>query len=140
MWVGRIQVLMTTGGNKMSKTTGFKIEIIRNQIVMVTPGITVDELKRAEAVAPDSLTLKDENGGELFKVSLGAEPSISKYGMVVSEKRDIVIVYDKPCKKEKIEEEYAVAILRAPLLIAQIKEAIKGSDKAMEGIVTEVTA
>lgn len=95
-----------------------KVQVFKSVVIFVT-AITVDMVKTLLALRPQALVLIDENKNELFRASVG-EPSLSKYGVTISDKKDIVIQMDKPITVEEVQKLYPQAFLHLPALEKQI--------------------
>ncbi len=101
-----------------------KIRVIAS-VAIIETSLDLEDIKMLESVSPTDLTLQDEDGNQIFAVSVGKNPSISDHGIVLAEKRDIVLTFDKPVTQEVVMASYPKAFLRLRALethIAQVAE------------------
>lgn len=96
-----------------------KIQVYKSVAFIVT-AVTVEMVKLLAALRPQALVLTDETKKELFRISEGKEPSISAYGIVLAEKKDLMIISDKPVTEAHIKKTHPQLFLHLPALERQI--------------------
>ena len=57
-----------------------RINVVGNAIVLSSE-LKLEDIKKAEKYRPDALVMKDEDGVEVFKVSVGKYPSANEFGI-----------------------------------------------------------
>lgn len=97
-----------------------KISVFKSVAVLETV-VTVAMIRLLESIKPNALTLVDEDKNVLFRIAEGKEPSVGMYGLTISEKRDIILQFDKPITEEVLREKFPHVFLRLPALEAQVK-------------------
>ena len=96
-----------------------KIKTVHKAAVISTD-LSVKDIKKLEAINPDALCLKKDNGETLFQVGIGSEESMSRYGIVFSGDSKISVVVDTA---EKLNRETVSEIFGATLLqLSRVEE------------------
>lgn len=98
-----------------------KISVAKS-VAIITPAFDFKDVEFLDSVEPRALELRDGDDNVLFAVRIG-EPSISNFGVTVSEKRDIILQFDKPVTREMVLAKYPKAFLRMQTLEQQITQA-----------------
>lgn len=112
-----------------------KISILKSQVVMIVTDITAKQVKLLSRVNPQALALHDDKGNETFRVATtSTEPSLNDKGLLINEKKAIVVNYDKPVTEEKVREDFSAALLQVAALEAQVAEAFAKFDTAAAAI------
>jgi len=109
-------------------------------IVFVETEITEKMVKRLEDVNPTALTLRDEQGNALFTATVGPNPTIGKYGIVVNAKKDIMKEFEKPVTDAMVRDWAEPFYARAVALEAQILAAAAAADAIVGSISIETLA
>lgn len=128
-----------------------KINVIGNAIV-VTSGISLDNIKLIEKYRPQNLTLFEGEGNEkqaVFKVSTGSSGSISKFGVVFdsatrdTDKLAIVTIVDGNIPVEKIDQylidKIGTSIIKLNQLEAGLPAIIEEIKAEQEAILSNIT-
>lgn len=84
-----------------------------HQAVVITTSLTIEQLKKAEAVCPGALTLVDsKTGNEVFKVMSGSTTSLTDKGLVLADNNPIIIVgTDANVSMEDLQIKYGLALM-----------------------------
>lgn len=108
-----------------------KIKTVHKAAVISTD-LSVKDIKKLEAINPDALCIKKDNGETLFQVGVGAEESMSRYGIVFSGDSKISVVVDTAEKldRETVSEIFGATLLQLSRVEEQANEALTaiGSD------------
>lgn len=113
-----------------------KLSISKNRVVFANPGITFEEVKKAQTFVPEACVLKDEKGNQLFRIAVGEKPSFDKYSLVVAPEASWAKLYESNVTTEEVTAEFGNALVLANKTIAQIKEQLQANLQALEGLVT----
>lgn len=100
-----------------------KLLLAAKSTLVIQPGVTTAQIKRAEMIDPKSTKLFTEDGDVIFAIQAGSETTLSNAGLSVNDKKDFVHVYDKPVTKAKVAEDYGHLVARAKVVEDQILEA-----------------
>lgn len=108
-----------------------QIAIAGNQVV-ITSSVTLENLRLAEKLRPDALVLKDEDGNETFRVSVGSNsigPKGISYSSTTRDERGLatvsaVIPEDVENAKDYIVDTYGLAIERLGKVEAALPDVI----------------
>lgn len=131
--VGCVETPEQKGEKKM------KIQVFKSVAIIETL-LTVQMINALEALKPQALVLTDEAKNALFKVTAGGEPSISKYGIVISAKKDLVLQFDKPVTEEAIRNLYPQLFLHLPAVETQALAAYAEIQAQMNAVEFSVVA
>jgi hypothetical protein len=108
-----------------------KIKTVHKAAVISTD-LSVKDIKKLEAINPDALCIKKDNGETLFQVGVGATESMSRYGIVFSGDSKISVVVDTAEKldRETVSEIFGATLLQLSRVEEQANEALTaiGSD------------
>lgn len=108
-----------------------KIKTVHKAAVISTD-LSVKDIKKLEAINPDALCIKKDNGETLFQVGVGSVESMSKYGIVFSGDSKISVVVDTAEKlnRETVSEIFGATLLQLSRVEEQANEALVaiGSD------------
>jgi hypothetical protein len=108
-----------------------KIKTVHKAAVISTD-LSVKDIKKLEAINPDALCIKKDNGETLFQVCVGATESMSRYGIVFSGDSKISVVVDTAEKldRETVSEIFGATLLQLSRVEEQANEALTaiGSD------------
>lgn len=98
--------------------------VIAGKALVVTSAIKVKDLKRAEAICPDALILRNENKDVVFSVGMSPKQfGIGAYGVIFDTETpdglaQITVPLDKTLTKEELGDKYGMAFIR----LAQVEE------------------
>jgi hypothetical protein len=118
------------------------IRIVGKTLAMTLP-ITLVELKQIERLRPESLQIKDKDGGLKFKVASGTNGSISTFGITFNDfTRDerklafmsVDLKGDFEDARKHVADEYGVAIIGLKNVIAHLGKAAESIEVEMEEI------
>ena len=108
-----------------------KIKTVHKAAVISTD-LSVKDIKKLEAINPDALCIKKDNGETLFQVGVGSVESMSRYGIVFSGDSKISVVVDTAEKldRETVSEIFGATLLQLSRVEEQANEALVaiGSD------------
>lgn len=108
-----------------------KIKTVHKAAVISTD-LSVKEIKRLEAINPDSLEIKNDKGETLFKIATGQAESLSKYGIVFANDSKISVAVDtnKALDRETVSEIFGAMLLQLSRVEEKATEALAsiGSD------------
>lgn|SRR5574344_460366 len=100
-----------------------------HKAAVISTDLSVKNIKKLEAINPDSLEIKNDNGETLFKVATGSEESISKFGIVFANDSKISVVVNT---EERLDRETVSEIFGATLL--QLSRVEEQANAALENI------
>ena len=100
-----------------------------HKAAVISTDLSVKNIKKLEAINPDSLEIKNDNGETLFKVATGSEESISKFGIVFANDSKISVVVNT---EERLDRETVSEIFGATLL--QLSRIEEQANAALENI------
>jgi hypothetical protein len=108
-----------------------KIKTVHKAAVISTD-LSVKDIKKLEAINPDALCIKKDNDETLFKVGVGSQESMSRYGIVFAGDSKISVVVDteKKLDRETVSEIFGATLLQLSRVEEQANEALAaiGSD------------
>lgn len=109
-----------------------KTTIVKSALLTIESSITPESVKILRSYNPKALELVDEDKNPVFTVAFSeSEPSISEYGIVLNEKRLLVISHDKPIDEAFIRTKYGVALTKLKALENQIAEAMQALEASV---------
>lgn len=113
-----------------------KIKVVHKAAILSTE-LSVKEIKRLEAISPDALCVKNEDGEVLFQVATGSVASISKYGICFSEdsKISVLISSKGAVNKDTIEELFGAALLQLATVERQAAEVLEEVDADLDDMI-----
>ena len=104
-----------------------------HKAAVISTDLSVKNLKKLEAINPDALEIKTKDGDVLFKVAVGNEESISKYGIVFTNDSKISVLVDTT---KKLDKDTVAEIFGATLL--QLSRVEEQANAALESIGTDL--
>ena len=114
-----------------------KLSFIKQQFAHIELDGAYELVQKAATFAPEALMLRDENKQPIFMVaaSKNGVSSLNKNGLTVAKNSNIAIKFDKPTKKETVEAEYGLALVRANKVLLQIAAAVEAAAASFEGLI-----
>ena len=122
-----------------------QIAIAGNQVV-ITSSVTLENLRLAEKLRPDALVLKDEEGNETFRVSVGSNsigPKGVSYSGTTRDERGLatvsaVIPEDVENAKDYIVDTYGLAIERLGKVETALPDVINELVRARQNLRSKI--
>lgn len=98
-----------------------------HKAAVISTELSVKDIKKLEAIAPDALEVKTESGDVLFKIATGNTESISKYGIVFTNdsKISVLVDSDKKLDKDVVTEIFGTTLLQLSKVEAQANSALE---------------
>lgn len=116
-----------------------KIKVMHKAAVIETE-LTVKEIKRVEALAPNALSVRDEDKNVIFAVGTGSKESISKNGIVFAHdsKISVLIDTDKKVTRDLVETKFGSILLQLSKVEEQVDAVLEGFDTDLDSLI-EIT-
>lgn len=130
----------TTRKRKTKATTkeGATVKIVNEQLAVFDFGLTLDELRLAQALDAESTVIRNTDGDVIFAVTEADTPYLSYAGAGLSEKRDLMVQHDAPIDAEDVKRLYGASLIKVSAVVVKIKEAIKDAGSQMDSAISEV--
>ena len=98
-----------------------------HKAAVISTELSVKNIKKLEAINPDSLEIKNDKGETLFKVASGSHESISKFGVVFAEDSKISVLVDteKKLDRETVSELFGAILLQLSRVEEQANAALE---------------
>lgn len=120
-----------------------KTRILAMQAV-ITADMKYDDMKKIQKYDPEKMILKDKDGNEKFRISLGECDNVSNIGITFAKDVDdafarIEIPSHTEKKDEYVAENYGIAIAKANDIIDEMKAALADVDAKIAAIRESIT-
>lgn len=111
-------------------------------VVVINSKLTKEAILKLAKHAPEALSLKDNEGNEVFKIGFGASASISKYG-IMFDKEDsegkALISMNETLENAEVAEKYAATLMNlkaietnAEAVYTQLEEMLMEVENSIE--------
>lgn len=110
-------------------------------IIVFNTKLTTESIKKLTKHNPDALALKDEEGNEIFRITIGEEASISNYGICFNKMDNegtALLTVAKTLNNDEIAEEYATILVKAKEVETKALEAYETLEAQLLDIATEI--
>lgn len=104
-----------------------------HKAAVISTDLSVKNIKKLEAINPDALAIKNDNGETLFQIATGSNESISKYGIVFANdsKLSVIVDTDKSLSRDLVAELFGATLL-------QLSRVEEQANAALESIGTDL--
>ena len=99
-----------------------KVQVM-HKAVMLSSDLTIEEIKKAEAIIPEALQIVDRHDNVIFAVATGNCEGMSTYGVVFNKENKISVLIDEQAAltADKVEEYFGSILLRLTRVEDQVK-------------------
>lgn len=102
---------------------------VMHKAAVISTDLTIKEIKKLEAINPDCLTIKNDNGDVLFSIATSNRESISKYGIVFANDSKISVLIDAArVNRDVVEELFGATVLQLSTIENQAMSALEELD------------
>lgn len=102
---------------------------VMHKAAVISTDLTIKEIKKLEAINPDCLTIKNDNGDVLFSIATSNRESISKYGIVFANDSKISVLIDAAkVNRDVVEELFGATVLQLSTIENQAMMALEELD------------
>lgn len=109
-----------------------------HKAAVISTDLSVQNIKKLEAINPDALEIKTERGDVLFKVATGTHESISKYGVVFANdsKISVLVSSEEKLDRERVSEIFGSTILQLSRVEEQANAALTSISADLDSLIT----
>lgn len=102
---------------------------VMHKAAVISTDLTIKEIKKLEAINPDCLTIKNDNGDILFSIATSNRESISRYGIVFANDSKISVLIDAAkVNRDVVEELFGATVLQLSTIENQAIDALEELD------------
>lgn len=102
---------------------------VMHKAAVISTDLTIKEIKKLEAINPDCLTIKNDNGDVLFSIATSNRESISRYGIVFANDSKISVLIDAArVNRDVVEELFGATVLQLSTIENQAMSALEELD------------
>ena len=102
---------------------------VMHKAAVISTDLTIKEIKKLEAINPDCLTIKNDNGDVLFSIATSNRESISRYGIVFANDSKISVLIDAArVNRDVVEELFGATVLQLSTIENQAISALEELD------------
>lgn len=108
-----------------------------HKAAIISTDLSVKDIKKLEAINPDSLEIKTDKGETLFKVATGNNESISKFGVVFANDSKISTLVDsaKALDRDTVSEIFGAIVLQLSRVEEQAKAALESIGTDLDNLI-----
>lgn len=100
-----------------------KLKVAHRAAILSTE-LDVKDIKKAMALVPSTLQIKDAEGNVIFTVAVGNTPAVSKHGIVFKENKITNVLTVETVSQDSVEEEFGNILLQLEKVEEQVADAL----------------
>ncbi len=106
-----------------------------HKAAVISTELAINDIKKVEALNPDALAIKNADGEVIFKVGVGKEESVSRFGVVFAGDSKISVLLGNPVDRATIEEKFGATLLRLSEVERQVSEYLETVDTNLSDLI-----